>query len=62
VVTEYGIALLKGKTLKERARALIKIAHPKFRQELREEYERRFLEPYEYSPAYAKKTGDVSEN
>ena len=50
VITEYGIALLKGKTLKERARALIKIAHPKFRQELKEEYERRFLEPYEYAP------------
>lgn len=31
VVTEYGIAQLKGKTLKERAKALIKIAHPKFR-------------------------------
>ena len=36
--------------MKERARALIKIAHPKFRQELKEEYERRFLEPYEYAP------------
>ena len=48
VITEYGIALLKGKTPKERARALIKIAHPKFRQELKEEYERRFLEPYDY--------------
>lgn len=50
VITEYGIALLKGKTLKERARALIKIAHPKFRKELKDEYERRFLEPYEYTP------------
>jgi len=34
VVTEYGVAQLFGKTLKERARALIKIAHPKFRDEL----------------------------
>lgn len=47
VITEYGIALLKGKTLKDRAKALIKIAHPKFRDELKQEYERRFLEPYD---------------
>ncbi len=34
VITEYGIAYLFGKSLKERARALINIAHPKFRDEL----------------------------
>ena len=34
VVTEYGVAQLFGKTLKERARELIKLAHPKFRDEL----------------------------
>jgi 4-hydroxybutyrate CoA-transferase len=34
VVTEYGVALLHGKTIRERARALINIAHPKFRDEL----------------------------
>lgn len=34
VVTEYGIAELKGKTLRERAKALIAIAHPDFREEL----------------------------
>jgi acetyl-CoA hydrolase len=34
VVTEYGVAQLFGKTLKERARELIRIAHPKFRYEL----------------------------
>ena len=34
VVTEYGIATLKGKSLKERARELIAIAHPDFRSEL----------------------------
>jgi len=43
VVTEYGIAELRGKTLKQRARALIEIAHPDFRDQLIEEYERRFL-------------------
>lgn len=35
VVTEYGIAELWGKTLEERAQALIAIAHPDFRTELR---------------------------
>lgn len=44
VVTEYGIAQLKGKTLKERAAELISIAHPKFRAELALEYQRRFGE------------------
>jgi 4-hydroxybutyrate CoA-transferase len=34
VVTEYGIAQLFGKTIKQRMRALIDIAHPKFREEL----------------------------
>ena len=32
---------------RDRAKALIKIAHPKFRDELKLEYERRFLEPYD---------------
>ena len=44
VVTEYGIAQLKGKTLKERAKALIKISHPKFRPHLIVEYRKRFNE------------------
>jgi 4-hydroxybutyrate CoA-transferase len=34
VVTEYGVALLYGKSVRERARELINIAHPKFRDEL----------------------------
>lgn len=34
VVTEYGIAYLYGKTIQERARALINISHPSFRDEL----------------------------
>lgn len=42
VVTEYGIAQLKGKTLKQRAEALINIAHPKFREELIAAYEETF--------------------
>ena len=42
VVTEYGIAKLKGKTVKDRARALINIAHPDFRDELKDEFEKMF--------------------
>ncbi|WP_027632687.1 acetyl-CoA hydrolase/transferase family protein [Clostridium hydrogeniformans] len=48
VVTEYGVAELKGKTLKERARALINLAHPKFRGELIEEWEKRFRTKFDY--------------
>lgn len=42
VVTEYGIAHLRGKTLRDRARALIEIAHPDFRPGLIQEFESRF--------------------
>ena len=34
IVSEYGIASLHGKTQRERAEALIAIAHPDFRSEL----------------------------
>jgi len=36
VVTEFGVAYLHGKSIRERAKALIEIAHPKFRNELYE--------------------------
>ena len=36
VVTEFGVAKLRGKTARQRALALIEIAHPDFRSELRE--------------------------
>ncbi len=36
VVTEYGVAQLRGKSAKQRAEALIAIAHPDFRGSLRE--------------------------
>lgn len=39
VVTEYGVADLQGKTLKERAEALISIAHPSFREDLEKDLE-----------------------
>jgi acyl-CoA hydrolase len=34
VVTEYGVAYLHGRSIRQRAEALIQIAHPKFRKEL----------------------------
>ncbi|MFO7992299.1 MAG: GNAT family N-acetyltransferase [Thermoplasmata archaeon] len=37
VVTEYGVAYLHGKNIRERAMELINIAHPKFREELLKE-------------------------
>jgi 4-hydroxybutyrate CoA-transferase len=40
VVTEHGVAYLHGKSIRERAKALIEIAHPKFRDELYEYCER----------------------
>jgi acyl-CoA hydrolase len=40
VVTEYGVAQLRGKSARERAKALIAIAHPDFRGWLREEADR----------------------
>ncbi|MFB3814950.1 MAG: acetyl-CoA hydrolase/transferase family protein [Terriglobales bacterium] len=40
VVTEYGVAYLHGRSIRQRAEALIQIAHPKFRNELYEFCER----------------------
>ncbi|MCC8025001.1 MAG: 4-hydroxybutyrate CoA-transferase [Clostridium sp.] len=42
VITEYGIAHLKYHTVRERARMLINIAHPDFRDGLTEAFEKRF--------------------
>jgi acyl-CoA hydrolase len=36
VVTEFGVAYLHGKSIRERAKALIEVSHPKFRDELYE--------------------------
>ena len=43
VVTEYGVAELEGRSLTERAHALIEIAHPKFRDELIQQAKERHL-------------------
>ena len=44
VVTEYGIVNLKGKSVAQRARAMISIAHPAFREDLeRQAYAQRLI-------------------
>ena len=54
VVTEYGVAYLHGKSVQERALALISIAHPDFRAQLTHEaVEARLLSP-EYSEVEGK--------
>ena len=45
VVTEYGIVNLKGKSVPERARAMISLAHPDFRESLEREAHARGLLP-----------------
>jgi acyl-CoA hydrolase len=40
IVTEHGVAYLHGKSIRQRAEALIQIAHPKFREELYDYCER----------------------
>jgi 4-hydroxybutyrate CoA-transferase len=40
IVTEYGIANLFGKNIRERASLLIGIAHPKFREQLKADFDR----------------------
>lgn len=57
IVTEYGIAYLHGRTIRQRAEALIQVAHPKFRNELFEHCVRqRWFEqnalPEEFRGAY----------
>jgi acyl-CoA hydrolase len=43
VVTEFGVASLRGASSRERASSLINIAHPDYREELRSEAKRAFL-------------------
>jgi len=45
VVTEFGVAELRGKCLKDRMEALVAIAHPDFRGWLRDEAKRRGIVP-----------------
>lgn len=46
VVTEYGIASLRGKSIRERALELIRVAHPKFRAQLLEDVRKNYWVPH----------------
>jgi acyl-CoA hydrolase len=45
VVTEFGLTNLKGKSVAERARALISLAHPDYRETLEREAREKHLIP-----------------
>jgi 4-hydroxybutyrate CoA-transferase len=52
VVTEYGVAYLHGRSIRQRAEALIQIAHPNFRNQLYEYCERtKWLNPHALAEA-----------
>jgi acyl-CoA hydrolase len=53
VVTEFGTAYLHGLSIRQRAEALIQIAHPKFRRELYDYCERHRWLPLKPAAAYA---------
>lgn len=55
IITEYGVANLKYRTTRERACMLIDIAHPDFREQLKEEFEKRFNA--KYTPGVKSHTG-----
>ncbi len=46
VVTEFGVASLRGKSIRERALELIRVAHPKFRKQLLEEVRKHYWVPH----------------
>lgn len=43
IVTEYGIAYMRGRSVRERAQNLIAVAHPAFREELRRQAREYYL-------------------
>jgi acyl-CoA hydrolase/ABC-type branched-subunit amino acid transport system substrate-binding protein len=53
VVTEYGVAELKGRSVRERMEALIRIAHPDFRDWIRDEAARLQIVPRRAVPGLA---------
>ncbi len=61
VVTEYGIANLRGKTIRERALELIRVAHPKFRSQLLSDVRKQYWVPeyQENTPTSVPELGSV---
>lgn len=46
IVTEYGVAYMRGKTIRDRAKSLIQIAHPQFRVSLQKQFTQKFHADY----------------
>ncbi|MEI6894781.1 MAG: GNAT family N-acetyltransferase [Colwellia sp.] len=61
VVTEFGIASLQGKSIRERALELIRIAHPKFRDKLLSDVRKHYWVPeyQESSPSSVPELGPI---
>jgi len=61
IVTEFGIASLKGKSIRERALELIRVAHPKFRAMLLEQVRQHYWVPdYQaLTPTEVPEFGDI---
>ncbi len=61
VVTEYGIAMLRGKSIRERALELIQVAHPDFRDELLKQVRQHYWVPgyQKQKPTQVQEMGDV---
>jgi acyl-CoA hydrolase len=60
VITEHGAAELRGKTVRQRGEALAAIAHPDFRDELREAARRASRGRSPYHPEFHEELRDVS--
>lgn len=62
IVTEHGIATLRGRSIQERVKELIQVAHPRFREELLRKAREQNLVPGYFSlpPLHPENTGTVS--
>ena len=61
VVTEFGVASLRGKSIRERAMELIRVAHPKFRSHLLQEVRKHYWVPHyqQQTPVDVPELGDI---
>lgn len=61
VVTEFGVASLRGKSVRERALELIRVAHPKFREGLLKDVRQQYWVPHyqQQTPVDVPELGDV---
>ena len=64
VVTEFGVASLRGKSIRERALELIRVAHPKFRQQLLQQVRQHYWVPnyHQLTPSDVPELGDIGFN